>query len=72
LRDGNGGLLDANDDWVNSPDTQAINDTGVAPTDAKESAIIATLPSNGAQYTAIVRGVNNTTGVAVVEVFALD
>jgi autotransporter-associated beta strand protein len=72
LRDGNGALLDANDDWVNSPNQQAINDSGVAPTDAKESAIIATLPSNGAQFTAIVRGVNNTTGVAVVEVFALQ
>jgi hypothetical protein len=72
LRDGNGGLLDANDDWINSPDTQAINDSTVAPTDARESAVIATLPANGAQYTAIVRGVDGTTGVAVVEVFALQ
>jgi hypothetical protein len=30
------------------------------------------LPANGAQYTAIVRGVNNTTGIAVVEVYALQ
>lgn len=43
-----------------------------APTDNRESAIIATLPSNNAQYTAIVRGVGGTTGIAVVEVFALD
>jgi hypothetical protein len=37
-----------------------------------ESAIVATLPSNGASYTAIVRGVNDTTGIAVVEVYALN
>jgi len=32
---------------------------------------VATLPANGASYTAIVRGVSNTTGIAVVEVYAL-
>jgi hypothetical protein len=35
-------------------------------------AIVQTLPANGAQYTAIVRGVGGTTGIAVVEVFALN
>jgi len=30
------------------------------------------LPGNNAAYTAIVRGVNNTIGIAVVEVYALD
>jgi hypothetical protein len=57
---------------VDSPDKQAIIDSTVAPSNNLESAIIATLPSNGAQYTAIVRGVNGTIGVAVVEVFALN
>jgi hypothetical protein len=33
-----------------------------------ESAIVATLPANGASCTAIVPGVNNTTGIVVVEV----
>jgi hypothetical protein len=37
-----------------------------------ESAIVATLPANNAQYTAIVRGVGSTTGIAVVEVYALN
>jgi hypothetical protein len=50
---------------------QAIMDTGVAPGNNLESAIIRTVPANNAQYTAIVRGVNNGAGVAVVEVFAL-
>jgi autotransporter-associated beta strand protein len=72
LRDGNGGLLDSNDDWKNSPDKQAIIDSTIPPTNDAESAIVATLPANGAQYTAIVRGVGGTTGIAVVEVFALQ
>ena len=38
--------------------------------DPRESAIIANLPPGN--YTAIVRGVNNTTGVALVEVYDLD
>src|SRR3954452_25432165 len=71
LRDQNGGLLEANDNWVDSPNKQAIIDSGLAPANDKESAIIRTLPANGAQYTAIVRGVNDTIGIAVVEVYAL-
>jgi hypothetical protein len=71
LRDQNGALLQANDSWIDSPDKQAIIDTTVAPTNDFESAIVATLPAANASYTAIVRGVNNTTGIAVVEVFAL-
>jgi len=72
LRDQNGGLLEPNDNWVDSPNKQAIIDSGLAPPNDKESAIIRTLPANGAQYTAIVRGVNDTTGIAVVEVYALQ
>jgi CSLREA domain-containing protein len=72
LRDVNGTLLDMNDNWVDSANKQAIIDSTIPPTNDLESAIIATLPAGGAQYTAIVRGVNDTTGVAVVEVFALN
>jgi hypothetical protein len=46
--------------------------SGVAPANDLESALIETLPANNAAYTAIVRGVNNTTGIAVVEVYALQ
>lgn len=69
---GPSGLLQTNDNWVESPNRQAIIDSGVAPTNDKESAIIATLPANGSAYTAIVRGVNNTTGIGVVEAYDLD
>ena len=72
LRDGNGNILQANDNWQESPNKQAIIDSGIPPTHDLESAIVATLPGSGASYTAIVRGVNGTTGIAVVEVYALN
>jgi hypothetical protein len=72
LRDSSGGLVQMNDNWVNSPNRQAIQDSGLAPGNDFESAIIATLPANGSAYTAIVRGVNNTTGIGVVEVYDID
>jgi hypothetical protein len=72
LRDGNGGLLESNDDWNDSPNRQAIIDTTIPPTHDFESAILRTLPASGANYTAILRGINNTTGIAVVEVYALQ
>jgi hypothetical protein len=69
LHDGSGSLIFSNDDW-RSDQEQAIIDTGVPPTDDRESAIVATLsPGN---YTAIVRGKNNTTGVGLVEVYQLQ
>jgi|GEM_PF-2531703 len=71
LRDADGGLLQANDNWKDSPYKQAIIDSGVPPTNDSESAILAGLPGNGASYTAIVRGANNGTGIGLVEVYAL-
>jgi CSLREA domain-containing protein len=72
LRDSNGAVMQSNDNWVDSPNKQAIIDTTVPPTNDLESAIIATLPGNNASYTAVLRGVNDTTGIAVVEVYALQ
>jgi hypothetical protein len=71
LRDGNGGLIRSNDNWRSDQEAEIIA-TGIPPTNDLESAIVATLPASGASYTAIVRGVNGTTGVAVVEVYALN
>jgi hypothetical protein len=47
-----------------------ITGSGLPPADGRESAIVAELPAGS--YTAIVRGVNNTTGVALVEVYDLQ
>ncbi len=63
LVDSHGNTL-SNDNWRSSQEAEIIATT-VPPTDGKEAAIIATLvPGN---YTAIVRGKDGTTGVALVE-----
>jgi mono/diheme cytochrome c family protein len=69
LHDGNGGLLASNDNWRSDQEADIIATT-IPPSNDLESAIVALLPP--ANYTAIVRGVNNTTGVALVEVYALN
>jgi plastocyanin len=69
LRDVNGNLIDSNDNWKSTNQT-AIMATGLQPPNDLESAILRTL--NAGNYTAIVRGVNSTTGVALVEVYALQ
>jgi hypothetical protein len=70
LRDGSGNLLAVNDDWGSSAQVSDILATTIPPVHAQESAIVATL--NAGNYTAIVRGLDNTSGVALVEVFDLD
>ncbi len=69
LRDASGILLASNDNWRATQQT-AIIATGVAPTREAEAAIVTTLSPGS--YTAIVRGANGTTGVAVVEVYQLN
>lgn len=70
LYNGAGTLVSSNNDWANGPDAGAIQTRGLAPTQPAESALLATL--NPGNYTAIVRGVNNTTGVALVEAYDLS
>jgi hypothetical protein len=72
LRDGDGALLQSNDDWMDAPNRQEIIDSTLAPTNDLESAILMTLPAGNSRYTAIVRGVNGTTGIALVEVYSLQ
>jgi hypothetical protein len=69
LYDGNGALLQSNDNWQDAQSAE-ITATGLVPTDANESAILATLMNGG--YTAIVRGKDGTTGVALVEGYNLS
>jgi hypothetical protein len=70
LVDVNGTQVAANDDWRSDQEVDIIAST-VAPKDNLESAIVATLSGNGSIYTAIVRGAGDSTGIAVVEVYAL-
>jgi hypothetical protein len=77
LHDGTGALIASNDDWqhtiiggiITADQVAEIQNSGHVPGDPRESAIIANLPPGN--YTAIVRGVSNTTGVALVEVYDL-
>jgi hypothetical protein len=68
LHDGNGNIISVNDNWKDAQGA-AIQATGIAPTDDRESAIVGVLPTGA--YTAIVRGVNNSTGVGLIEVYNL-
>ena len=68
LYDNNGVLLGLNDDWREGQPV-AARATLLAPNDLRESVIIASLPAGN--YTAIVRGKNNTTGVGLVEVYRI-
>ncbi len=70
LHDGSGDLVIANDDWGSGAQAAEIIATGVPPTNPRESAAIARLAPGS--YTAVVRGVNNTSGVGLVEVFDLQ
>ena len=78
LHDDTGALIASNDNWVTtiiggiitSNQVREIQASGHAPRDGRESAIITDLPPGN--YTAIVRGVNNTTGVALVEAYDLN
>lgn len=70
LFDGAGSSLAANNNWQENGNAQQIIDSTVAPTSPLEAAILVTL--NPGAYTAIVSGVNGTTGVGLVEVYDLD
>jgi hypothetical protein len=68
LHDAAGNLIAVNDDWGNTQRAE-IAQTLLQPSNELESAIVATL--NPGNYTAVVRGKNNTTGVTLVEVYRL-
>lgn len=67
--DGNDVSLARNDNWKESQQAE-IEATTIPPDSEAEFAIVRTLdPGN---YTAVVRGKNNTTGVAVIEAYDLN
>ena len=72
LRNSSGGLIMSNDNWRLGGQEAEIIATGLAPTADLESAIVATLPANGSAYTVTLRGVNNTIGNGLNEVYDLE
>ena len=68
LRDANGSLILSNNDWQdNAAQAAEITAAGLAPTNDLESAIAATLPPG--LYTALLSGLNNGTGIGLVEIY---
>jgi hypothetical protein len=69
LYDSQGNRIASNDNWRSDNESE-IRATGNPPHDDREAALAATLPP--AAYTAIVRGANQTTGVALIEVYNVE
>jgi hypothetical protein len=68
LRDGNGSLLISNNDWQDNPAQAAeLTAAGLTLTNNLEAGIAATLPPG--LYTALLAGLNNGTGIGLVEVY---
>jgi hypothetical protein len=74
LHDASGTILTSNDNWKTRPDGSSqraeIEATTIPPSNDLDSALVATLPPGN--YTAVVRGKNNTTGIGLVEVYKLQ
>ncbi len=68
LHDDYGTVIASNDNWRDRQQRELAS-TGLAPTDDRESAILANLPPGS--YTAIARGKGETTGIGLVEVYSL-
>ncbi|HYJ05518.1 MAG TPA: choice-of-anchor Q domain-containing protein [Chthoniobacterales bacterium] len=78
IRNGNNIVVATNNDWkttqiggiITGDQSGEINSSGLAPSDDLESAIIANLlPGN---YTAVVRGVGDTTGTGIVDAYDMS
>jgi uncharacterized repeat protein (TIGR01451 family) len=67
LHGSTGALIISNDNWKDSPQRSQIEGTAFQPTDDRESVILATLAP--AAYTGIIRGVADTMGIGVIEVY---
>jgi hypothetical protein len=63
-------VVATNDDWQSAANAAQLQATGFAPSDARESAILATLAPGA--YTAIVSGARGATGVGLVAVQEVD
>lgn len=71
LYNSNGQQIAANDNWQDDPvEAAEVQQTGIPPSNSRESALVESLaPGN---YTAVVRGASNSTGIGLVEAYDLD
>lgn len=68
LHDANGAIIGSNDNWKDTQQSD-IQSTGIPPSNDVESALVQTLWAGN--YTVILRGKNNGTGVGLVEIYKL-
>lgn len=67
LYDSAGKSIERNDDYKNGPRAAAIAEAGLAPDDDSEAAIMMDLAPGA--YTTVLRGVDETSGIGLVEIF---
>ena len=70
IYDSTGSAIASNDNWQDNINAIDIQKNGLAPPNASESALVLHLPAGA--YTAVVRGANDSTGVALAEVYTLQ
>ncbi len=68
--DQDGNSLASNDNWMDDPNMQTVQDQDLAPSDPNESALYDVLPAGA--YTVILSGVGDTSGVGLVEAYDID
>jgi len=68
IHDSSGSPPLTNDNWRDTQEAE-IQQTGLAPTDNRESAIVKRLPAGN--YTAIIRAVDNSPGIGVIQLYDL-
>jgi hypothetical protein len=68
IHNSDGVLISSNDDW-RADQQQQIIDSGLAPSNDRESAIIATLAPGS--YTGVIRGAGDSSGIALFEIYKL-
>jgi hypothetical protein len=69
IYDSTGSVIASNDNWEVDPNAILVAKNGLTPPSAFESALVLHLPAGA--YTAVVRGVNDSTGVGLAEVYTL-
>ena len=70
VRQSDQAVIATNDDWQTAANASQLQAAGLAPSNARESAVLISLPPGA--YTAILSGVNNGTGVGLVAVYEVD
>lgn len=71
LHDKNGALITSNDNWKDSDQRAEIEQSGLAPAEDRESAILRVLGPD-LPFTAVIRGKNNSSGVGLVEAYDIS